>query len=58
MQMTAQLYSGEADPDAGEQLVEELAACLARFLNASADERTMDRARRALALWKGLAVTT
>jgi hypothetical protein len=29
----------------------ELAACLARFLDATADERTMERAREALALW-------
>jgi hypothetical protein len=51
MSMTTQLHSCEAGPDAGDQLAEELAACLARFLNASADERTMARARAALALW-------
>jgi hypothetical protein len=30
---------------------DELAACLARFLDARVDERTMERAREALALW-------
>jgi hypothetical protein len=30
---------------------DELASCLERFLTASADERTMDRAREALTLW-------
>jgi hypothetical protein len=29
----------------------EMAACLARFLDATADERTMERAREALVLW-------
>ena len=33
---------------------DELAACLARFLDARVDERTMERAREALALWYGL----
>jgi len=36
----------------GEELAEELAACLERFLTASADEWTMDRARRALDQWE------
>lgn len=36
--------------DAGD----ELAACLARFLNASADERTMQRSREALLRWQQL----
>lgn len=58
MQMTTQLHPCEADPTAGDQLAEELALCLARFLNASADERTLERAREALALWHRLAVTT
>ena len=30
---------------------DELALCLARFLDARVDERTMERAREALALW-------
>jgi hypothetical protein len=30
---------------------DELAACLARFLDARVDERTMQRSREALALW-------
>ena len=30
---------------------DELAACLARFLDARVDEGTMERAREALALW-------
>lgn len=30
---------------------EELAVCLARFLDARVDEGTMERAREALALW-------
>lgn len=30
---------------------DELAVCLARFLDARVDERTMERAREALALW-------
>ena len=51
MSMTTQLHSCESRPAAGELLAEELADCLARFLNASADERTMARARRALELW-------
>ena len=54
MPMTTELQSCEAEPVAGEQLAEELAACLARFLDASADERTMKRAREALALWHRL----
>lgn len=58
MQMTTQLPSREAEPVTGAQLAEELAACLARFLNASADERTMERARDALARWHRLAVPT
>jgi len=40
---TAELPPVEAGDD--------LAACLARFLNATADERTLERAREALALW-------
>ena len=32
---------------------DELAACLERFLTATADERTLVRARAALALWHG-----
>jgi hypothetical protein len=35
------------------QAGDELAACLARFLDVSADERTLERARDALALWYG-----
>lgn len=30
---------------------DELAVCLARFLDATADERTMQRSREALACW-------
>jgi hypothetical protein len=33
---------------------DELAACLARFLDARVDERTMERAREALARWHEL----
>lgn len=33
---------------------EDLAACLTLFLEASADERTMERSRAALALWSRL----
>ena len=40
---TAELLAVEAG--------DELAACLARFLTATADERTLERARDALALW-------
>ena len=57
MQMTTELPR-EAESTTGAQLAGELAACLARFLNASADERTMERAREALARWDRLAVPT
>jgi len=35
-----------------EDIADELAVCLKRFLTASADERTMERARRALDQWE------
>ena len=46
--------SGSVDHDANRQVGDELAECLERFLAASADERTLDRARTAVALWYGL----
>ena len=58
MQQTIQLGERRSEPATGAQLAEELAACLARFLDASADERTMERSREALALWRRLAVPT
>lgn len=56
MQMTTSPRRRWSEPATGAQLAEELAACLARFLDASADERTMQRSREALALWHRLAV--
>ena len=38
----------------GRQTADEMAACLARFLDAKADERTLERSRNALALWSTL----
>ena len=37
------------------QVLDELAACLERFLAARVDERTMERAQLALARWHSLA---
>ena len=58
MLSTTPLRPHQAEPAIGAQLAEELALCLARFLNASADERTMERAQDALARWHRLAVPT
>ena len=42
-------------PPVGERLVgDELADCLQRFLTASADERTLQRAAQALTRWREL----
>ena len=56
MQKTIPLRPHQSESAIGAQLAQELAACLARFLDASADERTMERSREALARWQGLAV--
>ena len=37
--------------DAGQRVGDELAACLERFLAATADERSLERSRDALAQW-------
>lgn len=39
---------------ASRQAGDELAACLERFLAATADEWTLSRAREAIAVWQGL----
>lgn len=38
-----------------ETLTDELAACLERFLDSTADETTLSRARRAVEIWHELA---
>lgn len=43
-----------ADLDRSQYAGDELAVCLERFLEARADERTLQRAREALALWERL----
>ncbi len=58
MQKTTPLRPHQPEPAIGAKLAEELADCLARFLDASADERTMERSREAPARWQGLAVPT
>ena len=55
---TTQPAPRQSKPAIGAPLTQELAACLARFLDASADERTMRRAEEALARWHRLAVPT
>jgi hypothetical protein len=58
MLQTTPLFFHQSEPASGAQLAQELAACLARFLDASADERTMQRSREALERWHRLAVPT
>ena len=44
---------GPTTAGTGGAVVEELAACLERFLAATADEQTLIRARAALEVWHG-----
>lgn len=44
----------DADPPAIVDLAGELAWCLGRFVNATADEVTMQRAQEALTAWRAV----
>ncbi len=51
MTTTESLLARPAGPRADVETAAELAACLRRFLSATADEQTLRRAEAALELW-------